>query len=106
MYVTPLNGCVVAGASARQIAAAMKTTSTAAANFRLITFRRRFSRMQVSIASFSFHRSRAAGTVDVFGYLESCRYRYHLDTADIWNVLLGSDPNQYLDESFLAKVKR
>jgi sugar phosphate isomerase/epimerase len=61
--------------------------------------------MQISIASFSFHRSRAAGTIDIFGYLESCRYRYHLATADIWNGLLGSDPNQYLDESFLAKVK-
>lgn len=36
----------------------------------------------------------------MFGYLESCRFRYHLDTADIWN---GMIPN--LDLDFLNKVK-
>jgi hypothetical protein len=44
--------------------------------------------------------------MDVFGYLESCRYRYHLDTADLWNGLLGSDPEQYLSPEFLRKVRR
>jgi sugar phosphate isomerase/epimerase len=61
--------------------------------------------MQISIASYSFHGFRAAGMMDVFGYLETCKYRYHLDTADIWNGLLGSDPDQYLQRDFLQKVK-
>src|SRR5688572_18472436 len=62
-------------------------------------------RMNISIASFSFHGALAAGTIDVFGYLEACRYRYHLDTADIWNGLLGSEEMQ-LDKDRLRKVRR
>jgi len=38
--------------------------------------------------------------MDVFGYLESQRYRYGLDTADIWNGFLPTT-----DESYLRKVK-
>src|SRR4051794_24725228 len=43
--------------------------------------------------------------MDVFGYLESVRYRYHLDAADIWNGLLGSDPQKYLEPEFLRTVR-
>ena len=60
----------------------------------------------ISIASFSFHGALAEGTLDVFGYLEACRYRYHLDTADIWNGLLGPDVEVQLDEARLRKVRR
>jgi sugar phosphate isomerase/epimerase len=38
--------------------------------------------------------------MDLFGYLESCRYRYHLRSADIWNGMLVSTEDDYL-----AKVK-
>jgi sugar phosphate isomerase/epimerase len=62
--------------------------------------------MNISIASFSFHGAQADGTMDVFGYLEACRYRYHLGTADIWNGLLGSDVELQLDPERLAKVRR
>ena len=62
--------------------------------------------MNISIASFSFHGAVAAGTLDVFGYLEACRYRYHLNTADIWNGLLGNDVEVQLDEDRLRKVRR
>jgi sugar phosphate isomerase/epimerase len=61
--------------------------------------------MKISIASYSFHGLRGAGMMDVFGYIESCKYRYGLDAADIWNGLLGPDEKVYLQESFLAKVK-
>jgi sugar phosphate isomerase/epimerase len=44
--------------------------------------------------------------MDVFGYLESVRYRYGLQTADIWNGLLGDNPAQYLSKDFLRKVKQ
>jgi sugar phosphate isomerase/epimerase len=62
--------------------------------------------MNISIASFSFHGALAQGTFDVFTYLEACRYRYHLNTADIWNGLLGSDVEVQLDEDRLKKVRR
>jgi len=59
-----------------------------------------------SVASFSFHGALGEGSLDVFGYLEACRYRYHLGTADIWNGLLGSDVEVQLDPDRLAKVRR
>jgi sugar phosphate isomerase/epimerase len=61
--------------------------------------------MNISIASFSYHGALAEGTLDVFGYLEACRYRYHLNTADIWNGLLGSDVEVQLDHDRLRKVR-
>ncbi|HSI72831.1 MAG TPA: TIM barrel protein [Fimbriimonas sp.] len=62
--------------------------------------------MQISVASFSFHGALADGTFDVFTYLEACRYRYHLDTADIWNGLLGADVEMQLEEARLRKVRK
>lgn len=43
--------------------------------------------------------------MNIFGYLESCKYRYGLDAADVWNGLLGSDPDVYLKLEFLKKVR-
>ena len=40
--------------------------------------------MQISVASYAFHGLLKRGQMDLFGYLESCRYRYHLASADIW----------------------
>lgn len=57
--------------------------------------------MNTSIASYAFHGLLASGQIDIFGYLESCRYRYHLDTADIWNGMFPS-----IEDDFLGKVKR
>jgi hypothetical protein len=61
--------------------------------------------MNISIAGYSFHGALAAGTLDVFGYLEACRYRYQLDTADLWCGVLGPDPETYLQPDFLGKVR-
>jgi sugar phosphate isomerase/epimerase len=61
--------------------------------------------MKISIASYSFHGLRADDMMDVFGYLETCRYRYGLDAADIWNGIIGSNPDDYLQEDFLRKLK-
>jgi|SRR5579862_5518485 len=57
--------------------------------------------MKISIASYSVHGLLAEGKIDVFGYLESCRYRYGLDTADFWNGLIGT-----IDEDVLHKVRQ
>ena len=56
--------------------------------------------MNISIASYSFHGLHSRGQIDVFGYLETVRYRYGLHTADIWNGMLPS-----LDDDALLKVK-
>ena len=56
--------------------------------------------MNVSILSYSFRGLLAEGKMDIFGYLESCRYRYGLAAADIWNGFLPS-----VEEPFLQKVR-
>lgn len=56
--------------------------------------------MKVSVLSYSFRGLLAAGKMDLFGYLESCKYRYSLRAADIWNGFLAST-----DEDYLKKVK-
>lgn len=57
--------------------------------------------VDTSIASYSFHGAFQDGTVDIFGYLESVKYRYGVNAADIWNVMLKS-----LDEDYLKKVRK
>jgi sugar phosphate isomerase/epimerase len=60
---------------------------------------------RISIAGYSFHGALAEGTLNVYSYFETCRYRYHLDTADLWCGLLGNDPDVYLQRETLLKVK-
>jgi len=55
---------------------------------------------RISILSYSFLGLFQAKKIDVFGYLESCRYRYGLDAANIWNGMLTS-----MDEDYLKKVR-
>lgn len=57
--------------------------------------------MNVSIASYSFHGLLQAGAIDLFGYLEACRFRYHLNTADIWNGMMPGT-----DKDFLVLMKK
>lgn len=47
--------------------------------------------MRISIAAYSFHGLREKAMIDGFGYLETVRHRYGLDTADFWNGILGDD---------------
>jgi len=56
--------------------------------------------MKLSIASYAFHGLLREGKIDVFGYLESCKYRYHLRSADIWNGMLPST-----EPDFILRVK-
>ena len=62
--------------------------------------------MNISIASYAFHGLVRDGAIDVFGYLESCRYRYDLHTADIWNGMLQSTEMDYLKKVKQALVER
>jgi len=49
-----------------------------------------------AVMSYSFHGLLSAGAMDVFGYMETMRYRYNLQTADIWNGFLESYDDHYL----------
>lgn len=55
---------------------------------------------KLSVLSYSFRGLLNAGMMDVFGYLETCKYRYGLDAADIWNGFFPS-----MDEGYLRKVR-
>ncbi|MGD0579562.1 MAG: TIM barrel protein [Bryobacteraceae bacterium] len=55
--------------------------------------------MRVSVMAYSFHGLLEQGRMDIFGFLETCKYRYHLDTADLWNGFLKST-----DEAYLKKI--
>jgi sugar phosphate isomerase/epimerase len=50
---------------------------------------------KVSLASYAFHGLLGDGRMDLFGYLESCKYRYQVE-ADIWNGMLLSTETDYL----------
>ena len=56
--------------------------------------------MKISVLSYSFRGLLGEGKMDVFGYLETCKYRYHLPAADIWNGFLPGT-----DEDFLKKLR-
>ncbi|MDF2961278.1 MAG: sugar phosphate isomerase/epimerase [Paenibacillus sp.] len=49
-----------------------------------------------SIGSWSFHALFKSGKINVFGYLESIKYRYRLDHADIWSGMLVSTEDSYI----------
>jgi hypothetical protein len=49
-----------------------------------------------SVGSWSFHALHGAGKMNLFGYLESIKYRYHLSHADIWNGMLLSTEEAYI----------
>jgi sugar phosphate isomerase/epimerase len=57
--------------------------------------------LKISTLSYSFRGLLAEGKMDVFGYLETCKYRYHLAAADVWNSFLPTT-----DEDFLKKVRQ
>jgi sugar phosphate isomerase/epimerase len=56
--------------------------------------------MRLSVLSYSFRGLLEQGKIDVFGYLETCKYRYNLSIADIWNGFLIS-----MEEDYLKKVR-
>ena len=56
--------------------------------------------MRLSVLSYSFRGLLEQGKIDVFGYLEACKYRYNLSIADLWNGFLTS-----MEEGYLKKVR-
>ncbi|MBS3763335.1 MAG: TIM barrel protein [Planctomycetes bacterium] len=56
--------------------------------------------MKISIVSYSFHGLLQNEMINIYSYLESVRYRYDLDAADIWSGMIES-----LDEDYLKRVR-
>jgi len=56
--------------------------------------------MNTSIISYAFHKQLQLGTLDLFGYLEACKYRFGLAGADLWSGTFKS-----LDPDYLQLVK-
>jgi len=54
-----------------------------------------------AVMSYSFHGLHNVGAMNLFGYLETVRYRYDLRTADIWNGFIES-----YEEPYISLVKQ
>lgn len=74
-----------------------ESTDTASADFKPL---------KVSVLSYSFHGLFAAGMMDLFGFFETCKYRYHLDTADLWNGMFASTDDEYIKKVHSALEDR
>ncbi len=62
--------------------------------------------MKLSVISYAFHQMHREGTIDLFGYLETCKYRLRLDAADVWNGMLASTDDEYLHKVKAALDER
>ena len=49
-----------------------------------------------AVMSYSFHGLKNIGAMDIFGYMETVKYRYQLNTADIWNGFLTDTSDEYI----------
>jgi sugar phosphate isomerase/epimerase len=54
-----------------------------------------------AVMSYSFHGLHNVGAMNLFGYLETVRYRYGLLTADIWNGFV-----ERYDDNYIKLVKQ
>ncbi len=64
--------------------------------------------MKISIGGYSFNNTFLQGKMDVFGYLETVKYRYRMDVVDLWNGFFidRSGPVYKLaDESYIRKIR-
>ncbi|BBI36589.1 sugar phosphate isomerase/epimerase family protein [Cohnella abietis] len=64
--------------------------------------------MKISIGGFSFFNTMKEGKMDTFGYLESSKYRYRLDTVDLWNgafIGVRDDIFSLPDEAYITKLR-
>ena len=61
-----------------------------------------FKPLPVSCLSYSFNALVREGMMDIFHYFETCRYRYGIDAADLWNGMIRS----YEDDAYIGKIHR
>ena len=70
-------------------------------------------RHKLSILSYTFNKQVNRGVQDIFGYFETCKYRYNLDAADLWGGHLKDFRERYdkgtfirFEDEWIAKVKQ
>ena len=68
--------------------------------------RKVFKSLPVSCLSYSFHGLVGLGMMDIFHYFETCRYRYGLDAADLWNGMFKSTDDDFIDKVHRALEER
>jgi hypothetical protein len=55
---------------------------------------------RISIMCYSFHGLLAEEKMNIFGFLESCKYRYNVKGVELWNDFIKST-----EESYIKKVR-
>ena len=68
--------------------------------------RNAFKPMPLSCLSYSFNGLVREGMMDIFHYFETCRYRYGLDAADLWNGMFKSTDDAYINKVHRALEER
>jgi sugar phosphate isomerase/epimerase len=68
--------------------------------------RKAFKSLPLSCLSYSFHGLVREGMMDLFHYFETCRYRYGLDAADLWNGMFASTEDDYINKVHRALEER
>jgi len=64
--------------------------------------------MKLSIGGYSFYNTLVDGKIDIFGYLETVRYRYNLNTVDLYNGFFTDKTTriwQIADDDYLRKIR-
>ncbi len=56
--------------------------------------------MKTSIISYAFNKQLSMGTMDAFGFMETCKFRYGLSGCDLWSGTFKS-----LDPDYLKLIK-
>lgn len=54
--------------------------------------------LKMSIMSYAFHGLLRKGMIDMFGYLETSKYRYHMDAVYLWSGYFESTEDEYLQK--------
>ncbi|MDR1335616.1 MAG: sugar phosphate isomerase/epimerase [Tannerella sp.] len=65
-----------------------------------------FKPLRISTLSYSFHGLAGAGMMDIFHFFETCKYRYGLDAADLWNGMITSTDDAFIDKVHTALEDR
>ena len=65
-----------------------------------------FQPVRVSMLSYSFRGLMNAGMMDIFHFFETCKYRYGLDAADLWNGMITSTEDAFVDKVYSALEDR
>ncbi|NOU98556.1 sugar phosphate isomerase/epimerase family protein [Paenibacillus planticolens] len=64
--------------------------------------------MKISIGGYSFQNTFVQGKMDVFGYLETVKYRYGLNTVDLYNGFFVDKSKpvwELADDDYLHKIR-